>query len=89
MLLKELTYIFRPNLIHYINISKVLDNYMSRCKCTGGNSMGGIGLVGDISFSLKNISSFMKLHKMLSTMRRSAKHRNHKSGLHTLEVIAL
>ena len=35
---------------------------MSRCKCTSGNSMGGIGLVGDISFSLKHISSFMKLH---------------------------
>ena len=33
---------------------------MSRCKCTDCNSRGGIGLVGDISFSLKNISSFMK-----------------------------
>ena len=29
---------------------------MSRCKCTGGDSRGGIGLVGDISFSLKNVS---------------------------------
>ena len=30
---------------------------MSRCKCTGEDSRGGIGLVGMISFSLKNISS--------------------------------
>ena len=35
---------------------------MSRCKCTGCNSRDGIGLVGDVSFSLKNISSFMKCH---------------------------
>ena len=49
--------IFRPNLIDYISLSKVLDNCMSRWKCTGGDSRGWIGLVGDISFSLKNISS--------------------------------
>ena len=55
-------HIFRPNWIDYINLSKVLDNYMSRCKCTGCSSRGGIRLVGDISFSLKNISSFMKHH---------------------------
>ena len=61
MLLKELN-ICRQNLIDHINLSKVLDNYMSRCKCTGGNLRGRIGLVGDISFSLKNNSSFMKLH---------------------------
>ena len=32
MLLK----VFRPKLIDYINISKVLDNYRRRCKCTSG-----------------------------------------------------
>ena len=53
-------YIFRRNLIAYINLSKVLDNYMSRCKCTGRDSRGGSGLVGgDISFSLENISSYI------------------------------
>ena len=31
---------------------------MSWCKCTGGDSRGGIGRVGDISFSPKNISSY-------------------------------
>ena len=30
---------------------------MSRCKCTSRDSRGGNGLVEDISFSLKNISS--------------------------------
>ena len=60
MLLKELTYLkFTLNLIDYINIdyiniSKVLYNYMSRYKCTGG--IQGMGL-GDIGFSLENISS--------------------------------
>ena len=54
MLLKE----FRPNLIDYINLFKVLDNYMRRCNCTGGGSRVGLGWCGDISFSLKNISSF-------------------------------
>ena len=36
MLLK----VFRPNLIGYINLSKVFDNYMymRRCKCTTGES---------------------------------------------------
>ena len=34
---------------------------MSRCKCTGGEWRGGIGQVGDISFSLKNLSSFVCL----------------------------
>ena len=48
---------FRPNLIDYINLSKVLDNYMSRCKCSGGDSRVELGWWGDISFSLKNISS--------------------------------
>ena len=58
MLLK----VFRPNLIDYINQSKVLDNYTKRCKCTSGKSR--VGLVrgergrGNISFSLKNISSY-------------------------------
>ena len=32
--------------MYYINISKVLDNYLSRCKCTGGDSNEGIGLAG-------------------------------------------
>ena len=34
---------------------------MSRYKCTGGDSRGGIGLVGweDISLSLKNIPSMV------------------------------
>ena len=57
MLLK----VFRPNLIDYINLSKVLDNYTGRCKCTSGESRLGLVCVcvggGDISFSLKNISS--------------------------------
>ena len=38
MLLK----IFRQKLIDYINLSKVLDNYMRRCKCTSGGSMVGL-----------------------------------------------
>ena len=49
MLLKDL-HIFRPNLIDYINLFKVLDNYMSRCKCAGGHLRGGIGLVGGYHF---------------------------------------
>ena len=57
MLLKKLTYLL-IKLIDYINISKVLGNYMSRCKCTGGDSKGGILLVGGHHFSLKNISSY-------------------------------
>ena len=32
---------------------------MRRCKCTGGDLRGGHGLVGDIRFSLKNISSLL------------------------------
>ena len=58
MLLK----VFRPNLIDYINLSKVVDNYTRRCKCTSEESrlalvwVGGWG-AGDISFPLKNISS--------------------------------
>ena len=43
-------HIFRPKLIAYINLSKVLDNYWSRCKCTGGDSRGGTGLVGGHQF---------------------------------------
>ena len=39
-------FIFRPNLIDYINLSKALDNYTSRCKCTSGEIEGGIGLWG-------------------------------------------
>ena len=71
MLLKILRiYIFRPNLIDYINISKVLDNYMSRCKCTGGDSRCGIGLVGDISFSLKNISRYSFEYSYLLNMNK-------------------
>ena len=56
MLLKA----FKPNLIDYINLSKILDNYMRRCKCAGGDSRVGLGWwwEGDISFSQKNISSF-------------------------------
>ena len=49
MLLKEI-HIFRPNLIAYINLSKVLDNYMSRCECSGRDWRGGIGLVGGHQF---------------------------------------
>ena len=57
MLLKA----FRPNLIDYINLSKVLDNYTRRRKCTSGESTVGFvgGGGGDIGFSLKNISSFL------------------------------
>ena len=36
-------HIFRPNLTAHINISKALENYMNRCKCT--DSRDGIGLV--------------------------------------------
>ena len=56
MLLK----MFRPNLIDYINLSRVLDNYTRSCKCTSRESR--VGLVcrggGNTSFSLKNISSY-------------------------------
>ena len=45
------------NLLDYINISKVLYYYMSRCKCTGGIQGVGLGWFGNISISLKNISS--------------------------------
>ena len=48
MLLKE----FNTNLIDYINLSKVFDIYMRRCKCTGGDSRVGLCLCGDISFFL-------------------------------------
>ena len=56
MLLK----VFRPNLIDYINLSKVLDNYTRRCKWTEGTQprVGLVCGVGGISFSLKNISSY-------------------------------
>ena len=37
MLLK----VFRHNLIDYVNLSKVLDNY-ERCKCTSGESRVGL-----------------------------------------------
>ena len=54
--------VFRPNLIDYINLSKVLDNYTRGCKCTSGESRVGLvcggGGGGGVSFSLKNISSF-------------------------------
>ena len=56
--------IFRPNLIDYISISKLLDNDMSSCRCTCGNSRGwdwAGGGGGGISFSLKNISSLFLL----------------------------
>ena len=49
MLLKVL----RPNLIDYINLSKVLADYMRRCKCTSGESRVGLDCAGVISFSLK------------------------------------
>ena len=54
MLLK----VFKPNLMDYINLSKILDNCTRRCKCTSGESTVGLVCGGDISFSLKNISSF-------------------------------
>ena len=54
MLLK----VFRPNLIDYINLSKVLDNYTRRCKCTSAESRVGLVCGGNVRFSLKNISSF-------------------------------
>ena len=38
MLLK----VFRPNLIDYINLSKVLDSYMRRCRCTSGELNVGL-----------------------------------------------
>ena len=53
MLLK----VFSPNFIDYINLSKVLDNYMRRCICTSGELRvrlvcGGWKGGGDIIFSL-------------------------------------
>ena len=47
--------------MYYINISKVLDNYLSRCKCTGGDSNEGIGLAGGGAtvFSLKFLFIFI------------------------------
>ena len=50
-------------MINYTNISKVMYNYMSRCKCTGEIQGVGLGWWGDISFSLKNISSWYLLPK--------------------------
>ena len=47
-------HIFRQNFTAYINLSKVLDNYMSRCKCTGGDSRGGIGMGGHQFFCGKH-----------------------------------
>ena len=38
MLLK----VFRPNLMDYIDLSKVLDNYMRKCKCTSGEPRVGL-----------------------------------------------
>ena len=38
MLLK----VFSPNLIDYINLYKVLDNYTRRCKCTSGETRVGL-----------------------------------------------
>ena len=49
---------FRPNLIDCINLPKVLNNYMRRCKCTGGESNVGLVCEWDISFSLKDIFSY-------------------------------
>ena len=47
--------VFRPNLIDYINLSKVLDNYR-RCKCTSGESRVGLVCMGGTSvLSLKKI----------------------------------
>ena len=40
----------------YINISKVLDNYLSRCNCSGGDSRDESELVRGHQFSVKNIS---------------------------------
>ena len=78
-------HIFRPNLIDYINLFKVLSNYMSRWKCTGGNSRGGIGLVGGHQFFLWKIFLVSwNFTQMLSTINQSGKHRNHNSGLQLL-----
>ena len=55
---RNLHIIFRPNLMDNIYLFKVLDYYVSRYKCTGGDSMSGIWLVGEHQFSLKNISSY-------------------------------
>ena len=46
MLLKELIYLETKLDKLYLNISMVIYNYMNRCKCTDGNSKGGIWLVG-------------------------------------------
>ena len=40
----------------YINISKVLDNYMSGCHCSRGDSRDESELVRGHQFSVKNIS---------------------------------
>ena len=53
-----LLHVFRPNLIDYFNLSKVLDKYSRMCKCTSWESRVGIVCGGwYISFSLENISS--------------------------------
>ena len=49
MLQKKLIYL-QIKLLDLINISKVFHNYMSRCKYTGEDSKGGIGLVGGHQF---------------------------------------
>ena len=43
--------VFRPNLIDYINLSKVLDNYR-KCKYTSGESRMGLVCVGGHPFPL-------------------------------------
>ena len=47
--LKEFTYL-RQNLIDDINLPKVLDNYMRRCKRIDLDSVGEICLMGNIIF---------------------------------------
>ena len=57
-------------MIDYINLSKVLDNYIKRCKCTGGESRGGIWLAGGgHKFIFENISSIFLLLRLLSNFK--------------------
>ena len=53
--------VFRPNLIVYINLSKVFDNYTRRCECTSGESR--VGLVceetSNICTELSSLCAFL------------------------------
>ena len=70
MLLKVL----RPNLIDYINLSKVLDNCTRRCNCTSGESRVGLICGGTSVFLCKTFlvtsAKFQKIFNASCTILR-------------------